>query len=105
MFADLETRTSWNLEGDMLWGYFFTDPDPKKLQPVADYLTNAGYKFVDIFLADDDDNEIYFLHVEKIERHTPETLDQRNQDFYELASKFNLESYDGMDVGPVEQRV
>jgi Regulator of ribonuclease activity B len=100
MFADIKARNKWNLEGDLLWGYFFTDPDPKKLQPLADHLTKAGYNFVDIFLADDE--EIYFLHVEKVEHHTPETLDRRNQDFYQLADQFNLESYDGMDVGPVE---
>jgi hypothetical protein len=36
------------------------------------------------------------------ERHTPETLDERNQEFYRLASRFNLDSYDGMDVGPID---
>ena len=101
MFADMKANPSWNIDGDLLWGYFFTDPDPEKLQPVADYLETAGYKFVDIFPADD--KEVYWLHVEKIEHHTPETLDQRNQEFYALADRFNLESYDGMDVGPVEQ--
>lgn len=102
MFADTKSRTTWDLEGEMLWGYFFTDSDRRKLQPAADYLTNAGYKFVDIFPSDENDRRIYFLHVERIERHTPETLDQRNQYFYALAAKFGLDSYDGMDVGPIE---
>jgi hypothetical protein len=88
----------WDLDGDLLWGYFFTDPNPKKLQPVADYLTKNGYRFVNIYPTDD--KKTYFLHVEKIEHHTPESLNVRNQDFYKLAEKYYLESYDGMDVGP-----
>jgi hypothetical protein len=34
--------------------------------------------------------------------HTAESLNKRNHEFYELADKFHLESYDGMDVGPTE---
>jgi Regulator of ribonuclease activity B len=63
---------------------------PKKLELVADYLTRQGYRFVEIFRTDDDVEEVYFLHVEKIEHHTPETLDRRNRELYDLAEKFDL---------------
>jgi hypothetical protein len=100
MFENMRTRAKWDTEGDLLWGYFFTDPDPKKLEKVRDRLTRAGYRFVS--LRETDDKSTYFLHVEKVERHTPETLHLRNGEFYKLTEEFGLESYDGMDAGPVE---
>ena len=33
--------------------------------------------------------------------HTPQTLSERNQQLEELASIYGLDSYDGMDVGPL----
>jgi len=103
MFANMRTNTGykkWNVDGDLLWGYFFTDPNAQKLRPVAEYLSEKGYSFVSIYPTDD--KHTFFLHVEKIEHHTPESLNQRNQEFYKLAAQYGLESYDGMDVGPVE---
>jgi hypothetical protein len=99
MFANMKSNTKWNLDGDLLWGYFFTDPNPSKLKPVAVYLEKSGYRFVNIYPTDD--KTTYFLHVEKIEHHTPTSLNKRNQEFYKLAERYGLESYDGMDVGPV----
>jgi hypothetical protein len=102
MFAAMRAEPhykKWNIDGDLLWGYFFTDRDAKKLQPVADHLTKAGYRLVSIYPTDD--RAEFFLHVEKVEHHTPESLDRRNQEFYELADHFHIESYDGMDVGPL----
>jgi len=102
MFADMRAKPGykkWNVDGPLLWGYFFTDPDSRKLNPVAEYLSNKGYRFVAIYPTDD--RSTFFLHVEKVEHHTPESLNQRNLEFYKLASSFQLESYDGMDVGPV----
>ncbi len=103
MFAHMKTDAGykkWNVDGDLLWGYFFTDPDAQKLQPVADYLVKNGYRFVSIYPTDD--KKTFFLHVERVEHHTPESLNRRNQEFYKLADKCHLESYDGMDVGPAE---
>jgi hypothetical protein len=102
MFADMRAGPNykkWNVDGDLLWGYFFADRDAKKLQPVADHLTKAGYRLVRIYPTDDKTE--FFLHVEKVEHHTPESLDRRNQELNELADHFHIESYDGMDVGPL----
>jgi hypothetical protein len=102
MFADMRTQQGykkWNVDGPLVWGYFFTDPSRQKLQPVADHLSSIGYRFVSIYPTDD--KSTFFLHVEKIEHHTPESLNRRNLEFYELARRLELESYDGMDVGPV----
>ena len=98
MFADMRSQTKWNLDGDMLWGYFFTDPDPNKLEPVAKHLSDAGYRVVAIY--PNDDRSTHVLHVERIEYHTPKTLHVRNQEFEALAARQRIATYDGMDVGP-----
>jgi hypothetical protein len=99
MFSNVRAQTKWDVDGEMLWGYFFTDPDPKKLEPVAERLARSGYRVVRIY--ETDDQSTHFLHVERVEKHTPETLHVRNGEFETLASEFGLECYDGMDVGPV----
>ena len=106
MFQNIKKETPWNMSGPMLWGYFFTHHEPNKLEQVAEELKKQGYKYVDIYLSDKDDPkepDIYWLHVEKIETHSPETLDKRNDELYIFANKYGLDSYDGMDVGPVKQ--
>lgn len=102
MFANMRAKTKWDVDGEMLWGYFFTDTDPKKLERVVQPLTNAGCHFVSIY--ETDDKSTHFLHVERVEKHTPQTLHARNAEFYKLADEYGLESYDGMDVGPVEKK-
>ncbi len=102
MFTNMRTNpgsNKWNVDGPLLWGYFFTDPNFEKLKLVADALSSKGYRFVSIYPTDD--KSTFFLHVEKVEHHTPESLNIRNIEFDDLADRFNLESYDGMDVGLV----
>jgi hypothetical protein len=70
-------------------------------------LASQGYRVVDIHTGDKDspsDSDVWWLHVEKIEVHTVATLGGRNRAFYRLAESLGLDSYDGMDVGPVEQK-
>jgi hypothetical protein len=105
MFESIANETKWNLEGDMLWGYFFTDQDQERLESCASVLAEQGYRLVDIYPTDVEEDGVeqeptIVLHVEKVETHTVESLDARNQEFYRLAEKLGLESYDGMDVGP-----
>jgi hypothetical protein len=99
MFANMRANTKWNLDGDMLWGYFFRDQDLKKLEPVAKNLMRAGYRVVGTFQPED--KQTHFLHIERIETHTPETLDAREAELRKIAAAFCLDAYDGMDVGPV----
>ena len=98
MFANMRSKSNWNVDGELLWGYFFTDPDPKKLELLVEALTRSGYRFGSIY--ETDDKHTHFLHVEKVEKHTPQTLHERNTELYRLAEEYGLE-YDGMDVGPV----
>ena len=101
MFADMRREGVCDPEKPQLWGYFFTDPDQKKLKRAADSLIRDGYRFVEIY--ETEDSRTSFLHIEKVEQHTVGSLDRRNQLFYGLVEQFGLESYDGMDVGPVAQ--
>jgi len=104
MFENIRENTDWDISGDMLWGYFFTHHEPTKLEEANNALVEKGYRFVDIFLSDKDepkDPDMFWLHVERIETHTSATLDERNDELYKFAHEFGLDSYDGMDVGPV----
>jgi hypothetical protein len=100
MFANVRTKTDWNVDGDMLWGYFFTDPSPEKLECASEELQQHGYHLVDIYQADDEST--FWLHVERIETNSPQTLHVRNTELGVFAEKWGLESYDGMDIGPIQ---
>ena len=105
IFNKISESTPWDMNKPMLWGYFFTHSERELLEKAKDNLIALGYRFVDIYLADKQDlNEadVWWLHIEKEELHTPETLFKRNGDFRDLAACLGLNSYDGMDVGPIQ---
>lgn len=104
MFENIQTKTDWNINGSMLWGYFFTDKSSQKLEAAAIELEASGYRYVDLYLPDlgEGEEQYFFLHMEKEEIHSPVTLHQRNIQLYAFADKHSLDSYDGMDVGPVK---
>ncbi len=96
-FENMRAKTKWNLQEDMLWGFFFTNRTKEPLEPVAKLLEEIGYTFVNIYL--DDAKENWWLHVEKIETHTVASLTSREEELSEMAAQGNLGSYDGWDVG------
>jgi len=98
MFASMRTSTPWNVDGPLLWGYFFYDPSRAKLEQAAKELQSAGYRLVGIEQFQNDQR--LRLHVERVEAHTPASLNARNQELYALAERLGLDLYDGMDVGP-----
>ena len=104
MFQNMEQKSHWDMSKAMLWGYFFTDASKSDLEAVVPSLEAQGYRLVDIYLSDKEDpkdDDHWWLHVEKVEIHTPDSLDERNKLFYQFAEDHGLDSYDGMDVGPV----
>ncbi len=109
MFADIRAETDWDIDGPMLWGYFFTDRDPHRLKRLGEQLVQDGYRHVDIFTIESDgsadgventEEGVYFLHVERVETHTTWSLEVRNRGFEALARTFEVAAYDGMNVGP-----
>jgi hypothetical protein len=104
MFESVTEKTDWNMSGNMVWGYFFTDSDRSALESVIPLLSADGYAYKDIYLAEkqsESEPDMWWLHVEKVETHSVESLYARNLAFYDFAAKHALDSYDGMDVGPV----
>jgi hypothetical protein len=99
MFDNMK-RNNWDVDGDLLWGYFFIDRDPVKLEKLADYLVSIGYSYVEIY--PDEERALLWLHVEKIETHTIMSLDKRNKELHNLARDFEIQDYDGMDAGKVQ---
>ena len=105
MFEGMARETDWDLSAPMLWGYFFTDAAPQRLRQVAPLLEAQGYRVADLYLMDKesaDEADEWWLHVEKVEVHTPDSLHARNQALYAFAGEHGLASYDGMDVGPAD---
>jgi hypothetical protein len=99
MFAGLHSETDWNLDGEMLWGYYFTAAAPEVLEALAEKLEARDIDVVEIFESDDD--PVFILEAQRIEKHTPETLFARNGELEALAGQFEGVEYDGMDVNPV----
>ena len=105
MFADIAAGAKWDMSRPMLWGYFFTDQSRTKLEAAAGALVRQGYRFVDVFVPDlgQGEEEYFFLHVEREEVHSPESLHERNMQLYAFAELHELATYDGMDVGPIRE--
>jgi Regulator of ribonuclease activity B len=100
--ARTNPRTKWSIDGKCLWGYFFVDPDRQRLERAGQLLRTDGYHLVEVRGPSQMKVGLRFiLHVEKAERHSVDTLLARNDRFYAFARKLGLESYDGMDVGPL----
>jgi len=97
---DKMRNAGWNMEQELAWGYFFKHETIEPLQEIANELERQGYEIIDINQSYPD--EMYWLQLEKIEQHSIESLDQRNQTFYQLAQKKDIHAYDGMDVSPVD---
>ena len=97
MFDEIARNAGWDMSKPMLWGYFFTHTTRDELEVAASTLAKEGYRIVEI--SEDDDEPLFWLHVERVEAHSVDSLYERNQSFYRLAEELGLESYDGMDVG------
>ena len=98
MFESMRTESKWNVDAPMLWGYFFTDSKMDPLREVAIHLTKEGYRYAGSHQADE--KPTYVLHMEKVERHSPQSLYERNVYLDGVAKRFGVGAYDGMDVGP-----
>lgn len=105
IFAEAKTQDNWNLDEDMLYSYYWVDESVDKLEKLGLFLEKEGYDFIDIFeLGDEETSEStgeYLLHIDKVEKHTPESLAQRNVEFQKLAGEYELASYDGWEFGEV----
>ena len=105
MFDNMARETSWDLSKPLVWGYFFTHGSRPALEAVVPLLQAQGYRVIALYLEDKDnrrDPDLWWLHVEKTEVHTPDSLHERNQALYRFAEEHGLDAYDGMDVGAID---
>jgi hypothetical protein len=105
IFAEAKREDNWNLDDVMLYSYYFVDKSVEKLEEFGNFLEEKGYDFIDIFeLGDEDTNEAtgeYLLHIDREEKHTPESLAERNVEFSKLAEEHGVFTYDGWEFGEV----
>ncbi len=99
MFDSMANNPGWNINGPLLWGYFFTADSKSPLENAAPALVSDGYRLVDIY---ENEEGTWWLHVEKEEYHGVDSLFSRNQKLEAFAMEWALASYDGMDVGPIK---
>lgn len=100
MFERMKSEAKWDMTKPMLWGYFFLDPDKKKLEALSKKLNKEKFNIVSI--NETDDKELYRLHIEEKGIHTPESLIKQNNIFTNLAKENDVENFDGWDVGPIK---
>ena len=103
MFENIAERGEWDMSQPMLWGYFFTNHSQAALRAAVPSLQGDQYEFVDIYQSEKDDpsdEDLWWLHVQRVEVHTVDSLVARNERLSEFASRLGIDSYDGMDVGP-----
>ena len=108
MFANIAQKTKWDMSRDMLWGYFFTHSSRGALDDAASELSRMGYRAVSVYRSDEKKTfaaEVWWLHVVRIETHTVDSLDRRNTYLAKFAKARGLASYDGMDVGQIDNSV
>lgn len=103
IFDGIRLQTKWNMDGEMLWGYFFVDREPERLKRLQQQLETTGYRFVDLHEVEKEGSKTgdFMLHVERVETHDVDSLDTRNGELDALAAEYGVREYDGMDVGPV----
>lgn len=105
MFDNMARETPWDLRKPLVWGYFFTHHARHALEAVVPLLQDQGYRVIALYLEDKEnrnDPDLWWLHVEKTEVHTPDSLHERNQALYRFAREHGLDAYDGMDVGAID---
>lgn len=94
---------AWSIDDECRWSYFFVDADREKLMPVAAHLARLGYEFIGTLDPEpDDENPVFYLRMDRIERHSPVSLNDLNRELYVIAERFGVGSYDGIDVGALD---
>ena len=105
MFDGIAAEGDWDMSEPMTWGYFFTHAEKDPLERVVPLLQARDYEFVDLYQGDENDPvdvHLWWLHVQRVEAHSVDSLFARNEQLDEFATEHKLDSYDGMDVGPVQ---
>ncbi len=92
----------WDINAECIWSYFFTDTNTEKLLAAGRELETRGFRVVGLLepSPEDGDQEALFLHVERVETHSPESLYRLHEVLDAFAEQHGLASYNGMTVRP-----
>jgi hypothetical protein len=102
MFDRMARSAPWDLTKPVLWGYFFKNPTRAPLDDAVPLLASEGYRIVGVYPSKRNsasDHEVWWLHVERVELQTVDSLDARNHELNDFAREHGIAQYDGMDVG------
>jgi len=99
-----EGKAKFDIDEECRWSFFMVDTDRAKLTKAGRHLEQIDFKVVG-FLdpSSEDENPSIYLRFDRIATHTPESLFELNSELYAIARKFDLDDYDGMDVGAVDE--
>ncbi|TDK33029.1 ribonuclease E inhibitor RraB [Luteimonas terrae] len=95
---NIEAGKDWSIDEVCRWSFFFVDEDGSALLPVARHMESLGYTVVGVTEPDGDEDPFFYLQVDKLEQHTPESLQARVEALYAIAEQFEIADYDGMNV-------
>lgn len=98
-------KAKFNIDDVCQWSYFFVDPRRDAFVGLAAHLETSGYRNVGLLNPDalqDSSEVIYFLRADRVERITVDDLLSRNKELTDLARRFGVKDYDGMDVGQID---
>lgn len=95
---NMEAGKDWSIDEVCRWSFFFVDEDGSALLPVARHMESLGYTVVGITEPDGEEDPFFYLQVDKLEQHTPESLQARVEALYAIAEQFEIADYDGMNV-------
>jgi hypothetical protein len=97
VFAEM-TADGWDVSKPLQYGYFFFNSKRKPLEAVDRWLSERGYRTESYHRTDDGE---WVLQMSKAEAHLPESLHKRNRAMNDLAAHFEIDLYDGWDVGQI----
>ena len=89
-------KEGWDTGSAMKWGYLFYEESKGKLVELFNEIEDRGYTLESIEKTDD--GKEWKLFMTKVEIHTPESLNSRNEAMNRLAEHFDVQEYDGWDV-------
>ncbi len=98
VFDHIKENTKWNVNANMLYGYFFINEYEEPLRILGFLLRIGGHRFVDIWK--DEETKKYWLHVEKVQVQNLDSISTKDVRFKKFGEIIFLSEYDGWDVGP-----
>lgn len=90
-------RQGIKVDQPLIWNYMFVNRQYAALAKFIEHMKAQGYSVAEVNEARDEDSGLidYELRLQKLERHSPETLSVRLREMRDLAARWNLDLFDG----------